>query len=146
MSPIDAAIVRRKLGHIVSCLEHLRPMSRLHQDEFAHPGRFLEKKAAERLLQEAIEAALDVNAHVIAELGQEFPEDYYGGFLMLARMGLIPEALALELAPSAGLRNRLVHEYDEIDDAKIHASIQTILHLYPQFVNAVEGFIEQHGL
>ena len=66
-----------------------------------------------RLLQEAIEAALDINAHLIAEQGAPVPEDYYGGFLAIGTLGVIHETLARELAPSAGLRNRLVQEYDD---------------------------------
>jgi len=34
-------------------------------------------------LQEAIEAALDISAHLIAEQGVAVPDDYYGGFIGL---------------------------------------------------------------
>jgi uncharacterized protein YutE (UPF0331/DUF86 family) len=57
------------------------PLSRLSIDDYK--GRLYERKAAERLLQEAIEAALDINAHVLAEQGATVPEDYYGGFIAL---------------------------------------------------------------
>jgi hypothetical protein len=50
-------------------LESLRPLGRLSVGEYR--ARLYERKAAERLLQEAIEAALDINAHLIAELGSE---------------------------------------------------------------------------
>lgn len=130
MSPVDAAVIRRKLAHITDSLAGLRPLSRLTLDEYRE--RFYERKAAERLLQEAIEAALDINAHLIAEHGQAVPDDYYGGFLALAGLQILPEELARQLAPSAGLRNRLVHEYESLDDARVLASIGTILELYPQ--------------
>ncbi len=32
-------------------------------------------------------AALDINAHLIAELGAEVPEEYYGGFLTAGSSG-----------------------------------------------------------
>ena len=106
----------------------------------------LERKAAERLLQEAIEAALDINAHLIAEHGRAVPDDYYGGFLALADLEVLAEDLARQLAPSAGLRNRLVHEYETIDDAKVLAAIGAMLELYPRFVEAVESFLTKSGL
>jgi uncharacterized protein YutE (UPF0331/DUF86 family) len=146
VSPIEAAILRRKLQHIVTCLDHLRPIAGLAPGEYAGSGRFMERKATERLLQEAIEAALDINAHLIAELGGDFPPDYYGGFLATGRLGVIPSDLAAELAPSAGLRNRLVHEYEGIDDAKVFSSLATILRLYPLYVEALEAYIESQGL
>lgn len=144
MSPVDAAIIRRKLAHIVDSLAALRPLRDLGLDQYRR--RLYERKAAERLLQEAIEAALDVNAHLIAEHGGAVPEDYYGGFLAMAEIQILPDELARQLAPSAGLRNRLVHEYEALDDAKVLASIGTILDLYPRFVQAIEGFLTKSGL
>ena len=49
--------------------------------------------------------------------------------------------LAEQLAPSAGLRNRLVHEYEGLDDARVLAAIETMLTLYPQYVRAIEAFL-----
>ena len=46
MSPIDAAIVRRKLGHIMTALDGLRPLARLSVNEYR--ARLYERKAAER--------------------------------------------------------------------------------------------------
>lgn len=144
MSPIDAAIVRRKLGHIMTVLEALRPLARLTVDEYR--TRLYERKAAERLLQEAIEAALDVNAHMIAELGREIPEDYYGGFIKLGELCVLTRDLARFLAPSAGLRNRLVHDYDTIDDAKVLGAIATTLEGYPRYIQAIEAYLGKAGL
>lgn len=144
MTPVDAAVIRRKLAHIAAALDGLRPIGSLSIDEYR--ARFYERKAAERLLQEAIEAALDINAHLIAELGGEVPEEYYGGFLKVAELGLLSPELARSLAPSAGLRNRLVHEYETLDDAKVLESIGTLLELYPRYVQAVEAYLEKSGV
>jgi uncharacterized protein YutE (UPF0331/DUF86 family) len=144
VSPVDAAVIRRKLGHIADALSALGPLTRLKLDEYRK--RLYERKAAERLLQEAIEAALDINAHIIAEHGAALPEDYYGGFIALGRLEVVPEDFARELAPSAGLRNRLVHEYETIDDAKVFESIGTMLELYPRYIEAIESFLIRSGL
>ena len=143
MSPADAAVIRRKLGHIIESLRALTPLARLTPGEYRE--RLYERKAAERLLQEAIEAALDINAHLIAEHGRAVPEDYYSGFPALAGLGILSRELADQLAPSAGLRNRLVHEYEGLDDARVLAAITTILTLYPQYVGAIEAFLTRGG-
>ena len=103
--------------------------------------RLYERKAAERLLREAIEAALDINAHIAAERGGAVPEDYHSGFLALAAIGVLSRDLAEQLAPSAGLRNRLVHEYEGLDDARVLAAIATILDRYPRYIRAIEAFL-----
>jgi uncharacterized protein YutE (UPF0331/DUF86 family) len=143
VSPLDASLIRRKLGHIARCLDDLRPLATLTLADYR--ARLYERKAAERLLQEAIEAALDVNAHVIAEAGGAVPDDYYGGFIRLGELGVLPPELARELAPSAGLRNRLVHEYEGLDDARVLASIGSLLGRYPRYIDAVERYVQRQG-
>jgi uncharacterized protein YutE (UPF0331/DUF86 family) len=143
VSPIDAAIVRRKLGHIIATLDDLMPISRLGLAEYR--ARLYERKAAERLLQECIEAALDINAHVVAEVSGEVPDDYFGSFVRMGELGILPRELAVALAPSAGLRNRLVHEYESIDDAKVLSSIDVMLAQYPAYVQAVEAYLTRSG-
>ncbi|MBI2526184.1 MAG: DUF86 domain-containing protein [Candidatus Rokubacteria bacterium] len=144
MSPVDAAVIRRKLGHIIASLDGLRPIADLSLLEYR--ARFYERKAAERILQEAIEAALDINAHLIAEGGGEIPDDYYGGFVRIGQMGIVAVGLADSLAPSAGLRNRLVHEYEALDDAKVLGAIRTTLEVYPRYVQAIEAHLSKAGL
>ena len=56
MSPIDAAIVHRKLGHIMTSLDLHGPMREVPLEEYRR--RVWERKGVERVLQEAIEAAL----------------------------------------------------------------------------------------
>jgi uncharacterized protein YutE (UPF0331/DUF86 family) len=143
VSPIDAAIVRAKLGHIMTSLDLLRPMRALPLADYQ--ARVWERKGIERVLQEAIEAALDINAHVIAERGLDVPDDYFGGFIKLGEIGILSAELAAALAPSAGLRNRLVHEYDAIDDAKVLAAVGTVLDLYPRYIQAIEGELTKLG-
>ena len=73
------------------------------------------------------------------------PDDYYGGFVKLGDLGCPTTELALSLAPSAGLRNRLVHEYESLDDAKVKASIGALRGQYPCYVQSVESYLIKTG-
>jgi uncharacterized protein YutE (UPF0331/DUF86 family) len=46
-------------------------------------------------------------------------------------LGILSAELAQRLAPSAGLRNRLVHEYETLDDDRVLAAIDALLEQYP---------------
>lgn len=138
MNPVDIAILRRKLATIVEALEALRPLARLGLEEYRR--RLYERKAVERLLQETIEAAIDINAHIASERAAVVPDDAHGGFLVLAHLGILSVDLAERLAPSAGLRNRIVHQYDRLDDALVYASIERVLDLYLRYVEAIEAY------
>ena len=83
--------------------------------------------------------------HLIAELGRAVPDDYYSGFVRLGELEVVPPALARDLAPAAGPRNRLVHEYDAIDDARVHAAIARALDLFPRYVQAIEAYLSRPG-
>ena len=47
------------------------------------------RKGTERLLQELIEAALDLNMHLLAQGGtRKLPDDYYQSFLLMGDQGI----------------------------------------------------------
>lgn len=136
MTPVDRDIVARKLSVIVGCLKALDAIRTMTEERFDQ--ELYMRKATERLLQELIEAAIDINTHLIVGSGKAAPDDYFGSFILAGQYGLIPSELAAELAPSAGLRNRLVHEYDVLDQSLVLAAAKEALSLYARYVEAVE--------
>jgi uncharacterized protein YutE (UPF0331/DUF86 family) len=102
-------------------LEDLGAIADLTLEEFTD-DRF-RQKGTERILQEVIEAAVDVNLHLLRVLHHSTATDYFTSFVRLADAGVLTRDLAEKLAPAAGLKNRLVHEYDDIDDAIILAAV-----------------------
>ncbi len=142
MTPIEIEIIRRKLSSINENLDLLRPLADMSYDEYVR--EVYQRKAAERLLQTVIEAAIDVNTHLLVGSGLPAPEDYYQSFVDVAqKLKVIEPAFAEELAPSAGLRNRLVHEYEKLDDAVVFTSIGKMLRTYPRYVQAVAQYIQK---
>jgi uncharacterized protein YutE (UPF0331/DUF86 family) len=141
MTELDRALVRRKLVAITRDLTDLAPIAELTLAEYS--AERLRRKAVERLLQEVVEAAVDVNLHVLRTLSVELPGDYYTTFLAVGRHGVIPEELAGRLAPAAGLRNRLVHEYDEIDDGLVLAAVRRSCTDFGAYILALEAYLEK---
>ena len=139
MTELDAGLVRRKLAVIVRNLADLAAVEGLTLEEYRR-DRF-RQKGVERLLQETVEAAVDMNLHVLRIRGGDVPTDYFTSFAALGRQGVIPAALADLLAPSAGLRNRLVHQYDAIDDALVLQAMGGARRLFTAYVDAVEQFV-----
>ena len=140
MTPVDKDIIKRKLAVIVRNIEALGGISRLTILEYEED--LYRRKAAERLLQELIEAAIDINTHLIVELGGTVPDSYYETFLALGSLQVLSSELARSLAPSAGLRNRLVHEYDAIDDSVVYDSVGQAVKLYTEYIRAIKEYID----
>ena len=139
MSPIEEAIIRRKLSVIVDNLRALEPIRKMTLKEYIQ--ELYKRKATERLLQELIEAAIDINTYIIVQTGNKVPDDYYESFIKLGELHIISSDLAEKLAPSAGLRNRLVHEYDTIEHSMVLESVKRAQELYPEYIKHIEDFI-----
>ena len=143
MTEFDAALVRRKLAAIRRNLDDLAAIRDLTVVEY-RADRF-RQKGTERLLQETVEAAVDVNMHVLRALG-ESPTDYFTSFVQLGLQGVIGEDLADLLAPAAGLRNRLVHEYEDLDDAIVLEAVGGAIDQFSRYVEQVERYLEADGV
>lgn len=139
MSPIEVEIIRRKLAIITENLAVLKPIETITKEEYIKD--VYKRKATERLLQELIEAAVDINSHMIAQSSKTAPDDYYESFIKVGELGIISSNLAEKLAPSAGLRNRLVHEYDMLDHSLILEAVKMAEELYPEYIKEIETFI-----
>jgi len=139
MTPMEKEIIRRKLAVIVENLKVLEPINKMRKDEYTRD--VYKRKAVERLLQELIEAAIDINTHVIVQTGNQVPDDYYGSFIKMGELGMLQIDLAEKLAPSAGLRNRLVHEYDVLEHSLVLDAVRMAEDLYPEYVKEMEDYL-----
>ena len=141
MTRFEADIVVRKLNNIKKYLKQLQKYADVDLAEYQKS--FDQQMVVERLLHLLIESAIDINMHLVVSDGQPPPETYYDSFLELAEIGAIPANLAEQLAPSAGLRNRLVHDYDDLNSAIIHGAIDFALTLYSQYLEQIESHIQR---
>lgn len=143
MTELDRALVRRKLAGIARNLDDLGQVENLELSDFL-ADRF-RQKGTERLLQEVVESAVDINLHLLRVRGVETPPDYFSSFMRMGEHGVIPLELARALAPSTGLRNRLIHEYDDIDDDIVLEAVGQARDLYGQYVEAIERALSRSG-
>lgn len=87
----------------------------------------------ERLFELLVVAAVDLLQHLLAER-KLIPESYRATFALAAAEGLIPIDLSERLQEAAGMRNIIVHLYEEIDYDILHKSIDLALKDFGLFV------------
>jgi uncharacterized protein YutE (UPF0331/DUF86 family) len=90
----------------------------------------------ERNLQVAAQSVIDIANRIISLDALKKPRDYYEAILILGQAGILPSDFAQKLAPIAGFRNILVHDYLEIDWEEVNSNLQHIgdLETYMQHV------------
>lgn len=103
--------------------------------------------ALERILERIISRSIDVNEHIISSLATGMEErttrlTYRDTFLRLPDYGVLPDAFAQRIAPSAGLRNIIVHEYNDIDHRIVFNAIRSTLEQYSEYVAYVRQFVD----
>lgn len=136
---VDREAVRRRLREIdrrIGLLETIRGGGR---------PAFLSdlglQAQVERHLQLAIQAAIDVALHVVAESSAATPENYGSAFAVLNDQLGLDAALAGRLQRATGLRNILVHAYLEVDPSQIWEHLQRLDDLR-EFAAVVERSLE----
>lgn len=133
---VDRFVVTARLGKIREYVALLRKIRGL-ADERHFVSDPLIYGNAERYLQLAIQAVLDISHHIVADRNLPLPADSKSLFNLLAREKVISKALSVKLAAMAGFRNILVHEYLEIDRHRVYRALTTDLRDFEIFVRAV---------
>ncbi|CAN5658495.1 hypothetical protein BH23CYA1_BH23CYA1_15700 [soil metagenome] len=140
MTQFELAVVLRKLSNIKKYLGQLKMIAQSAQAN--NGGDFIQQLAIERLSHLLVESARDINMHLAVRNDQLPPDTYRDSFITAGRIGAIAVNLAQQLAPSAGLRNCLVHDYDEVDPEIVRRSIAFVLELFPQYLQH-KGYLRQ---
>ncbi|MEA5503845.1 DUF86 domain-containing protein [Halotia wernerae UHCC 0503] len=139
MTNIDTVIVTTRLEFIARYLDNLKRFEAISLDYYLNS--FDSQLIIERLLQLMTQAAIDINDHILSKLNPGKSETNFDAFIELAKYGVISTELATQLAPSSGLRNRLVHEYDDIDPREVFKSISFALQQYPLYVRQINNYL-----
>lgn len=140
MSPIERHTISTRLELIKKYLNRLQQFESVSIDEYRHD--FDKQLIAERLLQLIVEAATDINNYLLARSGQGTSANYFDSFIAAGRQGIITPELAAQIAPSAGLRNRLVHQYEDIDSRQVFVAIELALQQYSLYVRQITIYLE----
>ena len=132
---IDKKLISRKITLINNDLKSLTVLSKLSLKTYLSKAEY--EALAERYLERTIGRMIDINYHILSENENEIPADFYNSFIELGRKKYLPFKLAEVMANSAGLRNRLAHEYDEIDAKKVFEAMESCLKDVPKYLKNI---------
>jgi uncharacterized protein YutE (UPF0331/DUF86 family) len=138
---IDAVLVGRKALLITRDLADLAPLARKPLAEYLANPR--DELVAERLLERIIGRMIDINYHLLTETDHPPPADYYASFTQLAAVGVYDAEFGRRLAACTGLRNRIVHEYDEVDPRKVHEALAAAMSDVSAYLRAIDDYVKR---
>jgi uncharacterized protein YutE (UPF0331/DUF86 family) len=127
-------VLLRKLAYLRRLLNDLAAFADASQLEIE-----AQHYTVERIIELLVAVMSDLLFHLLAERGLQ-PASYRDAFRLAGTAGLLPADLAARLQLAAGMRNIIVHMYEELDYAIIHQSIPSLLQDTAQFISAAEGW------
>lgn len=130
--------LRRQLEHLNGFKQELERLGELDRETYVEHEAF----AGRYLVQAAAQCCIDIANHVIASEGWETPTEYRETFEILERHGVLEAELAGRMKDLAGLRNRLVHIYDDVDDTLVHGFLQAGLDDLDAYATAIARLID----
>ncbi len=134
---VNKNIVIEKLNNIIKYNKELGPILELDSKFLIDEKNYRDLRALEREFQLIVNSMIEVNSHYIKKLNFESAEDYTNTFIILGKNNILPQEFAIKIAKVVGLRNKIVHKYDIIDQKKFiddlkNGSVQFIE--YVQFI------------
>ncbi len=139
MPGIEVAL--EKLIKMQQYIEQLKKIKPTTLDEYKNNPVI--KFALERIVQLIIDLAIDINNILLSYFKKPPAADYFNSFIELSECGIIEETFAVKIAPSTGLRNRLVHEYEKINDEIVYKSLENVIEIYSEYIEIVNNFIQE---
>jgi len=139
---LDKNFITRKIKLIQEEIAKVEELSNYTFEEIKND--FIKRYCVERALEKIIMRAIDINQHIIVEnaVGYETIRSYEDTFYILTKLNVYPEVFSKQIAPSAGLRNRLVHEYNDTKDEIIYNSVADAITQYTEYCNYILKYIQ----
>jgi uncharacterized protein YutE (UPF0331/DUF86 family) len=140
---LDKIFIKQKIELIIRNLERLNEFHDLTIDEVAKdPYKYA---ALKNFLMEIIGRGIDINQHIIAEspdLKEKTPE-YRETFLRLGGLKILPKKFAEKIAASAGFRNAIVHDYDDVDENMVYKTVDEAIEQYTKYCDYIIKFLDK---
>lgn len=141
---IDAKFVFRKIKLIEKDLAQLEVLRGNTFHKVA--SNFYKYNTLEWILVKVIGRAFDINHHLIAEVSDgkiEPPLKYRETFLAMGDLKILPKSFAQQIAASAGFRNALVHDYNDIDRHIVYKTVDEAIDQYLKYCDYIMKFLKK---
>ncbi len=101
------------------------------------------KGGLERYMQLSAETAMDIGEIIISELGLKSPMFHKEIFKILGEEKILSKKLANTFFEIAKFRNKLVHDYIEIDLEDMYKYLQNDLDDFKKYIQAISKFLRK---
>lgn len=133
-------LIRQKLTNLIAYVDELAPyLAPPYQTYQKAPGR---RRIVERLAQVIVECAIDTNGMLLVDAGQRPAQSARQSFDAIHQLDIVDKHLLSRFRRYVGMRNRIVHDYDRLDDHTLFHSARRLLDDARSYVVQVHNYLE----
>jgi uncharacterized protein YutE (UPF0331/DUF86 family) len=138
--PLNRDLIEERLRFIESSCESLERFSDISFEDFM--SNHDNYRIAYYDLYTALEATLDLGAHLLSRLPGNKAQSYKDIALFLAEKKILPRKFVEEkLVKMAGYRNRIIHFYHRISSEEIHSLAKNHLDDFTEFSTYIKKIL-----
>ncbi|MFW6025007.1 MAG: type VII toxin-antitoxin system HepT family RNase toxin [Candidatus Woesearchaeota archaeon] len=126
-----------KVSYIKECISKLKTYINSYDDSDE-----VYELAMERISEKIIESAISINKIVLEEEGI-YSESYYDSFIKLSEANIFKKDFSKNLASTAGFRNRLAHDYMDINKEISIKTMSKLPRLYKKYLKGIIKYLEK---
>lgn len=139
---VDKSLVDKKLKELGSYIREMEGIIKLNEKEILED--YTKLRALERIFQLIVDEMIHLNLHFISRLHFKTPDSFQSSFLIIAREGeILPQEFANKIAPVVGLRNRLIHRYEEIDPKFFFEQVKKEYKDFIDYIKYINKYLEK---
>lgn len=136
---VNPEVVNSRLASIKEMLTLLKQHQKVAIETFLADRN--SQLAVEHALFVCIQSLLDLGSHILSDMDVRDVADYRDVILKLGQRKVLPLHFAESIADMAGFRNRLIHEYQDIDPQKVYAFLQNRLGDFEEFMRHIRDHL-----
>ncbi|MBV6392111.1 MAG: hypothetical protein KPEEDBHJ_01328 [Anaerolineales bacterium] len=140
MSPVEKIFITKRIRDLEQYLDELKPYLAIGSEKYLKDRE--KRYIVERLIQLIVEVASDINRNIIENEQNASADTYYDSFTKLVELKVLPERLAVRLASTTGLRNRLVHRYEDVEHSVVYHGAVRMLDNFRRYIQLVYKYLE----
>jgi len=138
---IDLEKIKSRIEIIRGNVVELEEMKGCSLEDFS--GQKRDVAAAKHFIREAVEAMIDIGAHIVAKRLLGAPASAADVMIILGEKEMIPREHVGTYVRMVKYRNRLVHFYHEVTIAELHNILQSHLQDFDRFIWDIASYLHE---
>lgn len=139
---MDKELIIKRLEYIKEKLKDLKYDLNKYEETKILRDKKSFKGAIERWSEEIVESAVNINNEILS-IKNKVSSSYYNSFIDLEEFNIFEKKFLEKIASTAGFRNRLAHDYMNINEDIVISSSKFLLKLYKDYIIGIYEFLEK---